>query len=128
MLDLKGTWPCQMWTPAMIHPDARLLFKFSALRLFVFATYRIGVVRLIVLIGSACLTWSGPSRSLPGCGVHESRIKDLGRVLWGTSYGTSAAARPSANAFGMPGQVLGGTFRMCPVRSAREIRSANRRA
>ena len=106
--DVNGALPCRLWTPALVHPDLRWLFELSALRFSDFAKCRIDVVRLIVLIGLACLTWLDPSRSLPGCGVHESRIEALGRMLWGTRYGTSAAARPSVNAFGVPGrQILG---------------------
>ena len=61
------------------------------------------IVRLIVLIGLACLIWLDPSWSMPGCRVHKSLIENLGRVLWGTSYGSSAAARRSVDAFGITG-------------------------
>ena len=84
----------------MVHSDLRWLFTFSALRLSDFAKCRIDVVRLIVLIGLACLIWLDPSPSMPGCCLHESRIVKLGRMLWGTRNGI-AAARPSVDAFGM---------------------------
>ena len=34
MFDLEGTWPYQLWTPAMIHPELWLWFTFSALCLW----------------------------------------------------------------------------------------------
>ena len=87
----------------MIHTDLRGVFKLASLRLFDFATRRMDIVRLIVLIGLACLIWLDPSWSMPGGRVHKSLIENLGRVLWGTSYGSSAAARRSVDAFGITG-------------------------
>ena len=42
---------------------------------------------------------------MPGCRVHKSLIENLGRVLWGTSYGSSAAARRSVDASGITGDI-----------------------
>ena len=90
----------------MVQLDLRLLVMLSALCLCDLATKqtcRIGAVRLIVLIGLGCLTWLHSDWSMPHSVMPESRIEGLGGKLWGTNNGSSAAARTSVNAFGMPG-------------------------